>query len=132
MQPTYRREGDPPSMTDPTRGVRASHVTLDDEAIRNRAYEIWQKGGYPDGSHEELTLFVPSQRVFSVHGPFERRARGWSAHLWLERRRILAGDLFMLIWRAQTRQSEVSSLAIPASPDEEPFNLATHRGTIPR
>jgi hypothetical protein len=44
---------DPPSMTDPTHGVRASHVTLDDEAIRNRAYEIWQKAGYPDSSHEE-------------------------------------------------------------------------------
>jgi hypothetical protein len=44
---------DPPSMTDPTHGLRASRVTLDDEAIRNRAYEIWQKAGCPDGSHEE-------------------------------------------------------------------------------
>ena len=32
----------------------------------------------------EPTLFVPSQRVFSVHGPFARGARRWSAHLWLE------------------------------------------------
>jgi hypothetical protein len=44
---------DPPSMTDPTHGLRSSCVVLDDEAIRHRAYEIWQKAGCPDGSHDE-------------------------------------------------------------------------------
>jgi hypothetical protein len=43
----------PRSMTDPTNGVRASHAAPDDEAVRNRAYEIWQRAGSPDGSHEE-------------------------------------------------------------------------------
>jgi short-subunit dehydrogenase len=35
---------------------------------------------------QEMTLFEPSRRVFTVHGPFGRRARGWSSQLWLERR----------------------------------------------
>ncbi len=32
---------------------------------------------------EEPCLFAPPRRVFGVHGPFGRRARGWSAHVWL-------------------------------------------------
>jgi hypothetical protein len=34
---------------------------------------------------QEMTLFEPSQRAFTVHGPFGRRARGWSVQLWLDR-----------------------------------------------
>jgi hypothetical protein len=44
---------DPPSMTDPTHGVGSSSTTLDEAAIRDRAYEIWQRAGSPDGSHDE-------------------------------------------------------------------------------
>ncbi len=32
---------------------------------------------------EEPCLFAPPRRVFGVHGPFGRRARGWSAQVWL-------------------------------------------------
>lgn len=32
---------------------------------------------------EEHSLFTPPQRMFSVHGPFGDRARGWSAQVWL-------------------------------------------------
>ena len=43
---------------------------------------------------QEPTLFEPSQRIFTVHGPFGRRARGWSGQLWLERVLGSAARLF--------------------------------------
>ena len=44
---------DPPSMTDPSHGSGADRPKVDDDAIRERAYEIWQRTGSSDGSHEE-------------------------------------------------------------------------------
>ena len=39
------------------------------------------------GGLQEPTLFVPSRRVFTVHGPFGRQARRWSTQVWLQRQR---------------------------------------------
>ncbi len=44
---------DPVSMTDPTHGMKLNAVTPADESIRQRAYELWQRAGSPDGRHEE-------------------------------------------------------------------------------
>jgi len=44
---------DPPSQTDPTHGVRFSQTMLDESAIRERAYDIWQRAGSPHGSDQE-------------------------------------------------------------------------------
>ncbi len=44
---------DPPSLTDPTHGMRSNPATPSEQAIRERAYEIWQRAGAPDGRHEE-------------------------------------------------------------------------------
>ncbi len=44
---------DPPSQTDPSHGVRSGPVPSSEDAVRRRAYEIWQAAGSPDGSHEE-------------------------------------------------------------------------------
>jgi short-subunit dehydrogenase len=48
---------------------------------------------------QEPTLFEPAQRVFTVHGPFGRRAREWSAQLWLERRLSAAARLLKGGWQ---------------------------------
>jgi len=47
---------------------------------------------------QETTLFEPSQRVFTVHGPFGRQARAWSAQLWLDRRLGAAARLLKSGW----------------------------------
>jgi Protein of unknown function (DUF2934) len=44
---------DPLSLTDPTHGMSSNRSTPDEQAIRERAYEIWQKAGALYGSHEE-------------------------------------------------------------------------------
>ena len=44
---------DPPSMTDPTHGLGSPGVDMDEAAIADRAYDIWQEAGSPHGSHEE-------------------------------------------------------------------------------
>jgi len=44
---------DPPSQTDPTHGVRSRPAQPSEDAVRLRAYEIWERAGSPDGSHEE-------------------------------------------------------------------------------
>ena len=45
-----------------------------------------QATGDPDARRLlEPTLFVPSRRVFDVHGPFGKGARRWSVQLWFER-----------------------------------------------
>jgi hypothetical protein len=43
---------DPPSLTDPTQGIRSSRAVPDEARIRRRAYEIWEQTGAPHGSHE--------------------------------------------------------------------------------
>jgi hypothetical protein len=44
---------DPPSQTDPTHGVKSAATTPDEDAIRLRAYDIWEKARSQAGSHEE-------------------------------------------------------------------------------
>ena len=43
---------DPPSQTDPTHGVKSHPLTPDEEAIRLRAYEIWEESGATHGAHD--------------------------------------------------------------------------------
>ncbi len=74
----------------------------------------------------EPTLFAPSQRVFDVHGPFGRRARRRSAHLWLERRRRVAMNLFVLLRRVMAAQPDVPSPPIPS-----PSGLDQQRSGLP-
>jgi short-subunit dehydrogenase len=78
---------------------------------------------------QEPTLFVPSRRVFTVHGPFGRRARRWSVQLWLERRLQMVAALFAPERRPERRairQSGAPSLPIraPREPDRELEGLA--------
>ena len=44
---------DPAPMTDPTHDMRTNSELSGEEEIRQRAYEIWQRAGSPDGAHEE-------------------------------------------------------------------------------
>ncbi len=44
---------DPPSQTDPTHGVVSARTPPAEEAVRQRAYEIWQREGSTHGSHNE-------------------------------------------------------------------------------
>jgi hypothetical protein len=44
---------DPASMTDPTHGMRTNVVTPSEQAVRQRAYEIWQRAGARHGGHKE-------------------------------------------------------------------------------
>jgi hypothetical protein len=44
---------DPPSQTDPSHGVRSATIGPNEDVIRQRAYEIWQRAGSPDGVHDE-------------------------------------------------------------------------------
>ena len=44
---------DPPSMTDPTHGVKVAPAAPDEQAIRERAYAIWQNAGGSHGSHDD-------------------------------------------------------------------------------
>ena len=62
---------------------------------------------------QEPTLFMPSQRVFGVHGPFGRWARRWSIQLLLERLFVFAAT-FTSAWSRQA-----------ASPPDVP-SLSTH------
>jgi short-subunit dehydrogenase len=81
---------------------------------------------------QEPTLFVPSQRVFSVHGPFGRLARRWSAHLWLERHLTrMAG----LVKRADQRSSASSAISspsthVPSCPGPKLGDLAERGGDL--
>jgi short-subunit dehydrogenase len=67
---------------------------------------------------QEPTLFEPSQRVFTVHGPFGRRARAWSAQLWLDRRLGAAARLLKGGW--QGARSSAPSPARRAPGDLDP------------
>jgi len=77
---------------------------------------------------QEPNLFAPSRRVFSVHGPFGRRAREWSAQLWLERQLRMAAGLFAFGGR-EVSPSVVPSPSRHARPEQDPGlgNLATPR-----
>ncbi len=44
---------DPPGLTDPTRGIKSALTGPTEDAIRQRAYEIWKRGGSLHGSHVE-------------------------------------------------------------------------------
>ena len=44
---------DPPSQTDPTHGVRVGAPPPTEDAVRERAYQIWQEVGSPEGDHDE-------------------------------------------------------------------------------
>lgn len=73
---------------------------------------------------QEMTLFEPSQRVFNVHGPFGRRARGWSMQLWLERRLRAAGNLLAKGWRGATSSALSPARHAPKGPDPKLGGLA--------
>jgi len=66
---------------------------------------------------QEPTLFEPSQRVFTVHGPFGRRARGWSAQLWLDRRLNLPVRLLTSAWQGVRSSAPSPARLVPADPD---------------
>lgn len=66
---------------------------------------------------QELTLFEPSQRVFTVHGPFGRRARAWSAHLWLDGRLGMAVRLLTPARQGTRSSAPLPSRLGPADPD---------------
>jgi short-subunit dehydrogenase len=87
--------------------------------------------GDPDAIRlQEPTLFVPSQRVFDVHGPFGRGARRRSTHLWLERRLTSAKQLLSLAFRRQVKPPSVPSptTRVPPEPDQESGGLAAPLG----
>lgn len=73
---------------------------------------------------QEPTLFVPSQRVFDVHGAFGHGARRGSMHLWLTWRTKL-GSRFN-----QARRPGEPSLPTPVPPasGREPGHLAAPSG----
>ena len=73
---------------------------------------------------QEMTLFEPSQRVFTVHGPFGRRARGWSVQLWLEGRLSAAGNLLGRGWRGATSNALSPARRAPKVPDPKLGGLA--------
>jgi len=79
---------------------------------------------------QEPILFLPSQRVFSVHGPFGRRARGWSAHLWLGRLLTMPALWIMSVWRRWTGPRDVPwpSTLVPPKLDRELDGLASRAG----
>ena len=65
---------------------------------------------------QEPTLFVPSQRVFAVHGPFGRRARTWSMQLWLERHLVSVARLFTAAHYRRAIPPKIPSLPKPVPP----------------
>lgn len=77
---------------------------------------------------QEPTLFEPSRRVFTVHGAFGRRARGWSVQLWLDR--ALRPLAKLLQWEGQGARSNAPSPArrAPGAPDPKPGDLAARPG----
>ena len=44
---------DPPSMTDPAHGVGSAAAAVSEDAIRQRAYELWDEAGRPDGRQDD-------------------------------------------------------------------------------
>src|ERR1700735_3953862 len=70
---------------------------------------------------EEPSLFTPSSRVFSVHGPFGDRARRYSTQLWLDRGVTMAFDLVKRLRRPAAPSAVPSpSKPIPTESGQEP------------
>lgn len=65
---------------------------------------------------QEPTLFTPSVRVFGVHGPFGRWARGWSAQLWLDRMSTAVTAMFTPAQHRPLGSPDVQSPSTDASP----------------
>lgn len=78
---------------------------------------------------QEPTLFVPSERVFAVRGPFGRGARTWSVQLWLRRQFGFAAKPFTLS-RPPAALPIVASqpTRVPPEPDREIGGLAARPG----
>lgn len=66
---------------------------------------------------QEPTLFEPSQRVFTVHGPFGRRARRWSVQLWLDWRVNLPVRVLTSAWRGVRSSAPSPARLVPSEPD---------------
>jgi short-subunit dehydrogenase len=73
---------------------------------------------------QEPNLFEPARRVFTVHGPFGRRAREWSAQLWLESRLSRATRLLNRVWQGARSNAPSPATRAPARPDPELVGLA--------
>jgi short-subunit dehydrogenase len=78
----------------------------------------------------EPTLFAASERIFTVHGAFGRRARRWSTLLWLDRLRMAATQLRP----AWSRRNGRAALPSPTTPlqrasGQAPGGSAPRRGT---
>jgi short-subunit dehydrogenase len=78
---------------------------------------------------QEPTLFVPSQRVFGVHGPFGRWARSWSSYVWL-RQLTMTAQHFRFARRVRVKPSDAPLLPThaPPEPDRGLGGLAARRG----
>jgi short-subunit dehydrogenase len=80
---------------------------------------------------EEPSLFAPSSRVFSVHGPFGDRARRYSTQLWLDRGVTLAFDLVKRLRRPAAPSVVPSpSKPIPTESGQEPAGLVLRTGDL--
>jgi short-subunit dehydrogenase len=66
---------------------------------------------------QEPTLFMPSQRVFGVHGPFGRWARSWSMQLLLERFFVFAATSTFEWTRRAKSPPDARSPATHVPPD---------------
>jgi len=75
---------------------------------------------------QEPTLFLPSRRVFDVHGPFGRGARRRSLHLWLERRLTSAKQL--LSFRRQPPNAPSPTTHASPGPGRERAGLGVRSG----
>ena len=72
---------------------------------------------------QEPNLFAPSQRVFTVRGPFSKGARTWSTHLWLDRQRTRLAQLFT---RGTARPiPALPPTPVPPAPGRELGDLAS-------
>ena len=78
----------------------------------------------------EPTLFEPSQRVFTVHGPFGRRARGWSAQLWLKRQQDALAKLFERGRQGIRSNAPWPARHAPRDPDPALAGLAARRDDL--
>jgi short-subunit dehydrogenase len=68
---------------------------------------------------QEPTLFVPSRRVFDVHGPFGNGARTRSLHLFLERQLTAVKAALRRAWPGRARPPDAQSLPTRARPEPD-------------
>ena len=76
---------------------------------------------------QEPTLFEPAERVFTVHGPFGRRARGWSAQLRLASGLGAVATLLGRAWQAVTSSVPLPARRAPRERDPALGGLAARR-----